>query len=204
MYLRIEDMNPYISTEETSMPSFGSEHHLLSHEGSYLRHVHFHPEADTYTWGRGLRHQGNFPLLGLSLDKEAYEYFKGSVPIPVYNYLVEKDSTVMTRFTAYRRSDLDIITEETAEMLGLTTESMISPSQEGKNIFNLADMQLIGGVLGKFSYRDPVTLSQSFSHSMIYVAECDEDIVSWSTAATLNIRYGNTCQETTKLYIPLN
>ena len=198
-------MNPYISTKETSMPYFDSKFHLLSHENSYLRHVHFHPEADTYTWGRGLRYQGNFPLLGLCLDKQAYQYFKGSVPIPVYNYLVEKDSMVMTRFSAYHRSDLDIITVETAEMLGLTTASMISPSQEGRNIFRLADMELVGGVLGKFSYRNPVTLTQTFSHAMIYVAECDEDIVSWRTADNLQLQYGsNTCQEPTKLYLPQN
>merc|ERR1712127_123233 len=144
-----------------------------------------------YTWGRGLRYQGNFPLLGLCLDKQAYQYFRGSVPIPVYNYLVEKDSMVTTRFSANHRSDLDVITVETAELLGLTTASMISPSQEGRNIFRLADMELVGGVLGKFSYRNPVTLTQTFSHSMIYVAECDEDIVSWRTADNLQLQYGS-------------
>ena len=197
-------MNPYISTGETSMPTFGSNIHLLSHEGSYLRHVHFHPEADTYSWGRGLRQPGNSPLLGLCLDKNAYEYFAGSIPTPIYNYLVERGSVVETRFTTSQRSSLDIITVETAEMLGITTNSMISPSREGRAIFDLADMPLVGAILGKFSYRDPVTLSKSFSNSMVYVAECDEDILSWNTAESLKIRHGNTYQEPSKLYIPLN
>ena len=204
MYLKGPSFTPSISTEKASMPSFASSVNLLSHEGSYLRHVHFQPEADTYSWGRGLRHPGNFPLLGLCLDKRAYEYFRGQIPTPIYNYLVDRDSTVWTRFTATQRSSLNIVTVETAEMLGLTIGSMISPSREGTEIFNLADMQLKGGVFGKFAYRDPVTLSQTFSHSMIYVAECDEDVVSWDTADALNIRYNNTCQETTKLYIPQN
>ena len=39
---------------------------------------------------------------------------------------------------------------------------------------------------------------------MVYVAECDEDIVSWKTVQTLNIRHGNTFQEETKFYIPMN
>ena len=186
------------------MPTFGSNIHLLAYEGAHLRHVHFHPEASTYSWGPGLRQPGNFPLLGLCLDKNAYEYFAGSIPTPIYNHLVERNNTVETRFTAYRRSSLDIVTVETAEMLGITVDSMISPSREGRAIFDLADMPLVGGILGKFSYRDPVTLSKSFSNSMIYVAECDEDIVSWKTAETLKIRHGNTFQEETKLYIPMN
>ena len=186
------------------MPTFGSNIHLLSHEGAYLRHVHFRPEADTYSWGKGLRQHENFPLLGLCLDKKAYEYFADSIPAPLYNFLVERNSVVETRFSAYQRSSLDIISVETAEYLRVALDSLIPPSTEGHAIFDLAGMPMVGGLLGKFSYRDPVSLCKSFSHSMIYVAECDEDIVSWKTVENLKVRNGNTSHEETKFYIPLN
>ena len=182
------------------MPSFGSNIIIL--DG--LQHVHFHEEASTYSWGPGLRQPGNFPRLGLCLDKNAYEHFEGSVPAPVYNHLVERNNVVETRFTAYRRSTLDIITTETAEMLGITVDSLIPSSRAGRAIFEVAEMPLLGGLLGKWSYRDPVTLSKSYSHSMVYVAECDEDIVSWMTVQKLNVRHGNTLQEQTAFYIPMN
>ena len=182
------------------MPSFGAQINLL--EG--LRHVHFHPEARTYSWGPGLRQPGPFPLLGLCLDERAYDYFSGSVPAPNYNYLVQRNNIVETHFTAYTRSTLDIITTTTAEMLGITEDSFIPSSRAGRAIFEVAEMPLLGGILGKWSYRDPVTQVTTYSHSMVYVAECDEDHVSWSTVQKLKVRHENTLRGLSAIYIPMN
>ena len=179
------------------MPVFGAHEHL-----SEIRHMHY--DAAEEVWATGLLEPMPLLLLGLTVDRAAYHTFRHAVPRPTWNRRVPRGHQIETFFHTYTRSSLDIVTTSTASTLGITMDSLIPPSDAGVTLFNLALMPLKGSFFGKWTYDDPVTRVTRCHHSVVFVAEGNDDHISVATAASLEVRRESTFSRAVTLYIPQN
>ena len=179
------------------MPVFGAHEHL-----SELRHMHY--DAVEETWATGLMEPMPLLLLGLTVDTTAYHTFRHAVPRPTWNRQVPRGHEIETFFHTYSRSSIDIISTSTASMLGIRVESLIPPSEAGVTLFNLARMPLKGSFFARWSYDDPVTRVIRCHHSVVYVAQANDDHVSLATVASLMVRRESTFSRAVTLFIPQN
>ena len=193
--LQPEDSNP--SSNKHGMPVFGGHEHLTD-----IRHIHYDPEAEV--WATGLIEPRPLLLLGLTVNREAYQTFRNVVPRPNWNRRVPRGHGIETFFHTYTRSNLDIVTCSTASALGIRLDSLIPPSDAGVTLFNLAMMPLRGSFFARWSYDDPVTRVIRCHNSVVYVAEASDDHVSLGTMHSLMIRRESTFSRAVTLYIPQN
>ena len=141
---------------------------------------------------------------GLTLDEEAYNIFRDSVPPPRHNYMSIPGEPVESYYASYTLSSLDIITTNTANRLGVLQSSLIPPSRMGLVLFRVAEMPLKGALFGKWTYINPTTQSATCTSSLVYVADCENNHVSNSTVEALQVRKDNTMGRLLPLYAPMN
>ena len=180
------------------MPIFGA-HENLSQE---IRHMHY--DAAEELWATGLLEPRPLLLLSLTVDRAAYSTFRHVVRRPTWNRRVPRGHEIETFFHSYTRSSLDIVTTSTASLLGINLHSLIPPSDAGVTLFNIARMPLKGTFFAKWTYNDPITRVNRYHHSVVFVAEANDDHVSVATAQSLEVRRESTFSRAVALFIPEN
>ena len=178
------------------MPVFGAHEHLTN-----IHHIHHDAEKDE--WAVGLHAPRPYLLLGLTVDRPAYNAFRASVPRPNWNRMVPRGQKIETFFHV-TNSSLDIVTPSTATQLGIRLDSLIPPADAGTRIFRGAGMPLVGSFFGRYTYDDPVSRELRYHRSIIYVAEASDDHVSLATMHALKVHRESTFSRAVTLFIPQN